>query len=59
MCLKRITFFPVFKAEERKFGSLMQKHHYLGLIPKILTIQIHYSKKSIFYTAGMLAWEEG
>lgn len=35
MCLKKVTVRPVLKPEERRFGSLMQKHHYLGFVPKM------------------------
>lgn len=35
MSVKRIKVRPVFKEEEKKYRELMQKHHYLGFVPKI------------------------
>lgn len=35
MSLKRIKVRPVFNEEEKKYRELMQKHHYLGFVPKI------------------------
>jgi hypothetical protein len=35
MPVKRIKVRPVFKEEEKKYCELMQKHHYLGFVPKI------------------------
>lgn len=35
MCLKRVTVRPIHKKEEPRFRDLMQKHHYLGFVPKM------------------------
>ncbi len=35
MSVKRIKVRPVIKKEEKKFRELMQKHHYLGFVPKM------------------------
>jgi len=35
VCVKRIRVRPVIKEEEKKFRELMQKHHYLGFVPKM------------------------
>ena len=35
MFVKNIIVRPVFRSEEKKYKELMQKHHYLGFVPKI------------------------
>jgi len=35
MSIKNIIVRPVLKLEEKRYKKLMQKHHYLGFVPKI------------------------
>ena len=35
MSIKSIIVRQVFKSEEKKYKELMQRHHYLGFVPKI------------------------
>ena len=35
MSVNSVIVRPVFKQEENKYKDLMQKHHYLGFVPKI------------------------
>jgi hypothetical protein len=35
MYLQDITVRPIIKSEEKRFRQLMQKHHYLGFVPKM------------------------
>lgn len=35
MYLQKLIVRPVFKSEEAKFRDLMQRHHYLGFVPKM------------------------
>ena len=35
MSVKRIKVRPIYKEEEGRYRELMQKHHYLGWLPKI------------------------
>ena len=35
MCLQKLIVRPVLKTEEARFRALMQRHHYLGFVPKM------------------------